>query len=155
MPLPLGPKLVGCGDPAKLVELSMVRMGEGPSAGGWLQALISSLAAPAPKATPVAVCGAEGARCGRHSAPSAQAIGAWAITRLSAMLLHSGEGSLRYAVVFGGPVPKTGSPSPATLALHLSAVTSPRAVTAAALTLTLTLPLLLTLALTLTLTLTR
>ena len=69
VPLPPGPKLVGCGDPAKLVELSMVRMG---------------------------------------------------------------EGSLRYAIVFGGLVPKTGSPSAATLALHLTAVTSARAVAAAA-----------------------
>ena len=69
MPLPLGPKLVGCGDPAKLVELSMVRMG---------------------------------------------------------------EGCLRYAIVFGGLVPKTGSPSPATLALHLTPATSARAVAAAA-----------------------
>ena len=48
------------------------------------------------------------------------------------MFLHSGEGSLRYAIVFGGLVPKSGNPSPATLALHLAAVTSPRAVTAAA-----------------------
>ena len=29
VPLSHGPRLVGCGDPAKLVELSMVRMGEG------------------------------------------------------------------------------------------------------------------------------
>ena len=63
-------------------------LGAAPSVGSWLLAVISSLASPAPKASAVAICGAEGARRGRPSAPWVWAFGP--ITCHAAKFLHSG-----------------------------------------------------------------
>ena len=60
--------------PAEPTVGAAMPLGAVPSGGSWPQAVISSVASRAPKASAVVVCGAEGARRGRPSALAVAAL---------------------------------------------------------------------------------